>query len=467
MLQGSPPDTPSDEELLDRLNANATQMGLNTVEIGGFLVDLSQQCQSQSQAIAALKSGSDSVTQASTLMQTGLEDVLTKSDETLSVVEASLETLSANARRSTALADWVRSVHENGSEMEGMLAAVRRSNDQIGSIASQVNILAMNAKIEAARAGEAGRGFAIVAEAINDLAQKTGLAADSVSDTVAELVAWMNQLQTGAEHSVQNAHDLLEASSETDGALARIEQQARASRTSAETLQDRLSLAAAEIAGFAPAVTQIDAAVGTIFAGVDEATARTNTLIDRSECIVQGLVELGAVSEDQGAILMVQDLAGQIGQRMQAAVDSGEMTLADLFDTDYRPVPGVEPAQVTTRFVEFTDRVLPAFLEPPLETDERVIFCAAVDRNGYLPTHNRKFSHPPGPDPIWNTAHCRNRRIFDDRVGLKAGQNTGRFLLQVYRRDMGGGDFAIMKDLSAPIFVNGQHWGGLRLGYKF
>ena len=67
---------------------------------------------------------------------------------------------------------------------------------------------------------------------------------------------------------------------------------------------------------------------------------------------------------------------------------------------------------------------------------------------------------------MWNAANSRNRRIFDDRVGLHAGRNTAPFLLQVYRRDMGGGNFALMKDLSAPIFVRGQHWGGVRLGYR-
>ena len=64
-----------------------------------------------------------------------------------------------------------------------------------------------------------------------------------------------------------------------------------------------------------------------------------------------------------------------------------------------------------------------------------------------------------------NTANGRNRRIFNDRVGLRAGQNTKPFLLQSYRRDMGG-IFVAMKDASAPIFVQGRHWGGLRLAYK-
>ena len=43
--------------------------------------------------------------------------------------------------------------------------------------------------------------------------------------------------------------------------------------------------------------------------------------------------------------------------------------------------------------------------------------------------------------------------MFNDRVGLAAGRNTEDFLLQAYRWDMGGGTFAMMKDISAPIIV--------------
>lgn len=122
---------------------------------------------------------------------------------------------------------------------------------------------------------------------------------------------------------------------------------------------------------------------------------------------------------------------------------------------------------MTTRFVAFTDRVLPAWQETMAQYSSKVIFCAAVDRNGFLPTHNHKFSRPQGKDPVWNAANCRNRRMFNDRTGLAAGRNTRRFLLQTYRRDMGGGRFVLMKDLSAPIVVNGRHWGGLRFAYQF
>jgi methyl-accepting chemotaxis protein len=141
--------------------------------------------------------------------------------------------------------------------------------------------------------------------------------------------------------------------------------------------------------------------------------------------------------------------------------------MGHLFDRTYQTISGTNPEQFMTPSTKLFDEILPALQEPVLRFDPKVVFCAAVDQNGYLPTHNRKFSQPQGDDPVWNTANCRNRRMFNDRVGLKAGRNTEPFLLQVYRRDMGGGEFKMMKDLSAPITVKGRHWGGLRLAYTF
>ena len=84
-------------------------------------------------------------------------------------------------------------------------------------------------------------------------------------------------------------------------------------------------------------------------------------------------------------------------------------------------------------------------------------------KGGYLPPSYRK---PQGSDPVWNSANCRNRRIFKDRAVEKVAANTKPFLLQTYRRDMGGGSFVLMKDLSAPIYIGGRHWGAFRMGYR-
>ena len=201
-------------------------------------------------------------------------------------------------------------------------------------------------------------------------------------------------------------------------------------------------------------------------ADLKASTERLHKLQAVSEDLIGATSEAGIETKDSPFIRHVTAAAAAIGTRFDQALAAAEITQADLFDEAYRPIEGSNPPQVLTRFTEFTDRILPTIQEPLLDADPRVVFCAAVDRNGYLPTHNRKFSRPQSSDVVWNTANCRNRRVFDDRVGLAAGRNRRPVLIQVYRRDMGGGQFAMMKDLSVPIMVSGRHWGSLRMGYK-
>ena len=169
---------------------------------------------------------------------------------------------------------------------------------------------------------------------------------------------------------------------------------------------------------------------------------------------------------DEKFIKAAESGAAQISAAFTAALSRHEISEADLFDRNYEPIPGSNPLQHMTKYVALTDKLLPAIQEPILEIDKRVVFAAAVDNNGFLPTHNNKYSHPQGKDVAWNTAHCRNRRIFADRTCLAGAHSTAPHLLQTYLRDMGDGTLIIMKDVSAPIYVNGKHWGALRVAYS-
>ena len=201
-------------------------------------------------------------------------------------------------------------------------------------------------------------------------------------------------------------------------------------------------------------------------AGTDERGLRIAFVLDpaKERTLTGYLTELEA--RDKPFIEKATETAKQIGAAIDAAVARGEISLADLFDDEYQPIPNTDPQQVTTRFTAFTDRLLPPIQEPILAFDAKVVFCAAVDRNGYLPTHNKKYSKPQGADPVWNNANCRNRRIFDDPVGLTDARNTNEHLFQAYLRDMGGGQWVHMKNVSAPIWVKGKHWGAFRIGYS-
>jgi methyl-accepting chemotaxis protein len=151
----------------------------------------------------------------------------------------------------------------------------------------------------------------------------------------------------------------------------------------------------------------------------------------------------------------------------EQAVARGEVKLDDLFDTDYVEIAGTNPQQYRTKYLDWADRALPAFQEAFLAREPRMAFCAMVDRNGYLPVHNKIYSHPQRPgDVAWNTANSRNRRIFNDPAGLAAAHNLRSYLVQSYARDMGNGNTVMMREIDVPIRVQGRHWGGFRTAYK-
>lgn len=138
------------------------------------------------------------------------------------------------------------------------------------------------------------------------------------------------------------------------------------------------------------------------------------------------------------------------------AVQSGALTQAQLFDTDYKPVPGTDPQKYHTAYDSYTDANLRQIEDSYLK-DKVVVFAVAVDTNGYLPTHNSIFSVSGGGI---NTD--RSKRLFNDTVGLAAAQNREPYLFQEYRRDTG----ETMWDISAPVYVNGRHWGAFRIGFS-
>jgi methyl-accepting chemotaxis protein len=151
----------------------------------------------------------------------------------------------------------------------------------------------------------------------------------------------------------------------------------------------------------------------------------------------------------------------------EGAVASGAISIDDMFDTDYIEIPGTNPVQHRTRILDWADHALPPFQEAFLAKDPRMVFCVMIDRNGYLPVHNKIYSHPQRPGDVgWNTAHSRNRRIFNDPAGLAAGRNQRSYLIQSYARDMGNGKTVMMREIDVPVRVNGRHWGGFRTAYR-
>jgi methyl-accepting chemotaxis protein len=148
----------------------------------------------------------------------------------------------------------------------------------------------------------------------------------------------------------------------------------------------------------------------------------------------------------------------EILEQMTAIARSGKIPKAMLFDTFYIPIPNTDPQKYTTKYDRLWDEYMREILDRYLSKDKKIAFVVAVDVNGYLPTHNTRYSQPLTGNPDADVKNNRTKRMFNDRTA----RNEEVFLLQKYSRDTG----EMMADLSVPIIFEGRRWGALRFGYR-
>ncbi|OWW22491.1 methyl-accepting chemotaxis protein [Noviherbaspirillum denitrificans] len=382
-------------------------------------------------------------------------DVRTESVAGRSEVDQGLKQIS-NARMDAQAASEVMGKLQERSRRIHVITEV------INEIAARTNLLALNAAIEAARAGEHGRGFAVVAGEVRQLAQRTKSATDDIGVMVREIneeaeraAEGMNAL-TGkvneAAHNVERVHTFL-GNIERSAVVSEseIQQIAGASREHVETTHV-----------IADAISRIRDGMLATEDELPRAAKSAMVLSERGEMLFDVLSHSNAKTSHDDIRAVAQQAAKDVGKLFEQAISSGQITEAALFDRTYKPVPNTNPPKHKTAFDTFTDRVLPAIQEPILEKMPHIAYAGAVDNNGYFPTHNRKFSKPLTGNYDVDLVNNRTKRIFNDRTGSRCGSNTKPFLLQTYKRDTG----EVMHDLSVPIYVNGKHWGGFRVGYR-
>ena len=276
---------------------------------------------------------------------------ITRASAVTAQITASIEQVSGNAAEVTkgsaeaarAAREGVKIVQATIAGMQTIKAKVGLSetkvlemgsrSDQIGAIvetiddiASQTNLLALNAAIEAARAGEHGKGFAVVADEVRKLAERSSVATKEIGGlikgiqkTVNEAVAAMKESAGEVEAGVTQANNAGQALESIVQAADAVYQQADQATKAAQ----KMSLAATEL------VTAVD----SVSAVVEENTAATEQMSAGAHEVTQSIENIASVSEENSASVeevsaSAEEMSAQVEEVSASATSLEEMAQA-------------------------------------------------------------------------------------------------------------------------------------------
>src|SRR5688500_18087206 len=309
-----------------------------------------------------------------------VQDVAAKLDAHLTMLdtleEVTTRLLADQARVSDStdearlLSEQAKAKLEAGREaIEGTIAGFKGLTDLVVQ-------LPWSAAREAARSGDAGRSFAVVAAEVRKLAQHTRAATSQIALTIGELTreagAVTSEIKTGVERSraaqtgFGQISDTVREVSEIVGMVDRQTEGIAHSTNMIQTSVDRVKAGLTDFAGDARDN-------GSQLLQAQKRLAHLELL---SNTMLDTLANSGAEIDDTPFILKAQEATRIIVTAIERGIDEGEVSLEDVFDRDYKEVPGSSPPQYDTRFCTFADQYVRPVLDRTEASDGRIIGSA-------------------------------------------------------------------------------------------
>ena len=175
-----------------------------------------------------------------TISSQDASEIVEVSQKTASESSESLKNVLEIGERLSSLVELIASSHEGIVNLEGRSREISEVIGLIKDIADQTNLLALNAAIEAARAGEHGRGFAVVADEVRKLAERTQKATTEIEITISTLQQEANDMRTNSDEISEIAQESNSVINEFEVTFKDLNSLATEASTSAVNIQNRL-----------------------------------------------------------------------------------------------------------------------------------------------------------------------------------------------------------------------------------
>ena len=375
--------------------------------------------------------------------------------------------IQSSLQQITNLLDLVETLATHVTGFAAAMDQVKRCSQDIEQIAETTNILALNATIEAMRAGEAGRTFAVVANEVKTLAGETRKATDEISEVIetlgSEASTVIERIEAGAKASNEAKSSVASIDATISGVsqlVEEVDQQNDQITRATGMMTEHVDRVSNVLESYDRAANENEQRLETAHERIEELELTASEMFDR-------IVKAGLSPQDSDMVQQAQEFAREITQRAEEAIENGSLRMEQLFDQDYRLVPGTNPELYRTSLSDWADTNWRPVNDKVVAQGGGIMMCSKADLNGFLPTHLSDRSRKPTGDLAHDTKYCRNGRIMVANTDLLARASSGPYTMAVYRQEGDGKNYMVVRNVYVPIVVNGRRWGDFELAYSF
>jgi methyl-accepting chemotaxis protein len=211
-------------QLLSKIQHAAEALSTASASVASTTEELSASAHEQSRASTSIAASVEELSVSIESVSANSEQARTIANQSGEQARVSVNVINETVTSMTRISDVVRSASDQVEQLGKSSEQISNIVNVIRSIADQTNLLALNAAIEAARAGEQGRGFAVVADEVRLLAQRTGQATNEISTMINTMVNKTNDAVAQMSHGVEQVTQGTALAGEAGRAIEEIQQ---------------------------------------------------------------------------------------------------------------------------------------------------------------------------------------------------------------------------------------------------